>query len=120
AMKRGLPKHVSRFKDRHGTWRLRARAKGRPGYYFKAPFGTPEFEIELQDWRDGAPRVIGVKRTAPGSVSDMIARYYKSTTWASLSPGSQKGRRSILERFRNEHGEKPIKALQRSHIQAII
>src|SRR5690606_23876298 len=101
--RRGLPKYVSEFQDRHGKWRCRARRKGLQTYYFKAMPGTTEFENEYRAWRDGSPlRMIGAARVAPGTVSDVIARYYRSTTWAGLAPGTQAARRNILERFREE------------------
>lgn len=119
--RRGLPKHVSEFQDRHGKWRTRARRKGYPTHYFKAAPGTEEFENEYRAWRDGDARpMVGIARTRPGSVSDAIARYYRSTAWASLAPGTQAMRRNILERFRKEHGDKPIAGIQREHIKRMI
>ena len=37
-----------------------------------------------------------------------------------MKPSTQQSRRSIIERFRAEHGNKPLKGLQRKHIQQII
>jgi len=120
-MRRGLPVHVSRFKDRHGKWRMRARQQGRAVHYFKSDFGTPEFEIELQAWRDGTPTsTIGRKKVVPGSVADVVARYYTSTSWAGLAPSTKKNMSNRIERLRTEHGDKPIKSLERVHIQRMI
>jgi integrase len=119
--KRGLPKWVSEFKDRHGKYRFRARRKGFPTLYFKAAPGTDAFEAEYRAWRDGSARPeVGISRTRPGSVSDVVARYYRSTAWAGLAPLTKSSRRNILERFREEHGDKPIAALQREHVKRII
>ncbi len=122
--RRGLPKYVSEFQDRHGKWRARARRTGVPTYYFHNPPGTIAFENEYRAWRDGAPPPrktgIGPNRMRVGSVSDVIARYYRSTDWASLAVGTQRMRRNILERFRVAHGDKPIGDLQREHIKRLI
>src|SRR5437868_14572769 len=119
--RRGLPKWVTEFTDRHGKYRFRARRKGFPTLYFKAQPGTDAFEAEYRAWRDGSARPeVGLSRTRPGSVSDVVARYYRSTAWASLALGTQAMRRNILERFREEHGDKPVAALQREHVRRII
>ncbi|MGE4063608.1 MAG: tyrosine-type recombinase/integrase [Rhodospirillaceae bacterium] len=121
--RRGLPKYVSEFQDRHGKWRYRARRTGFATLYFRAAPGTVDFENEYRAWRDGLPRVetgIGADRVRVGSVSDAIARYYRSTDWAGLAPGTQRMRRNILERFRQEHGTGPIAELQREHIKRLI
>jgi integrase len=119
--RRGLPQHVSEFQDRHGKWRIRGRRKGFPTIYFKAAPGTEEFENEYRAWRDGADRPeMGITRARTGSVSDVIARYYRSTLWAGLAPLSQSSRRNILEKFRLDHGDKPIASIQREHVKRII
>jgi integrase len=49
---------------------------------------------------------IGASRTKPGTLSDAIVRYYRSVPFTNgLSEASQKQRRQVLDRFRNEHGE---------------
>jgi integrase len=121
--RRGYPPGVSAFYDRHGKLRLRGRKKGRSPHYFKAPLGTPEFEAEHQAWWNGAPiHQPMASRSAARSLSDVIERYYRSTTWASLAESSQKARRNVLERFRGQHGDRLIseKAFRREHVKAII
>jgi integrase len=48
------------------------------------------------------------KRSIPGSISAAMAGYYTSNDFTTLAPGTQSMRRAILERFRAEHGDKPI------------
>lgn len=119
--RRGLPQYCSEFQDRHGKWRTRARRKGFKTYYFKANPGSADFENEYRAWRDGSPLpVIGKSRIRPGSVSDVIERLYRSTLWAGLAPLTKSSRRNILERFREEYGDKLISSIQREHIKSII
>ena len=60
---------------------------------------------------DGPPTPIGYERSKSGTVSATIAAYYLSLDFAALAPGTQGMRRAILERFRAEHGDKPIALL---------
>ncbi|WOH53837.1 tyrosine-type recombinase/integrase [Bradyrhizobium sp. sBnM-33] len=47
--------------------------------------------------------------------------YYQSTAFVEgLAEGTRKSRRAILERFRNEHGDKRIALLHKSALQAIL
>jgi integrase len=118
--RRGLPKYVSEFQDRHGKWRTRARRKCWPTHYFAAQPGTDEFWAEYRAWRDGERLEVGIKRTRPGSINDVIARYYRSVEWTGLAPSSQTTRRYTLERFREEHGDKPVAQLKREHVQRMV
>jgi len=70
--------------------------------------GSAEFMAAYQTAL-GAPRPpIGEKRSKSGTVSAIIAAYYLSLDFGALAPGTQAMRRAILERFRAEHGDKPI------------
>ncbi len=74
----GLPPNVSEFKDRHGKWRLRYRAKGQQTHYFKSKPGTDEFRTELEACRTGATIARPVRtamRMKPSSISALIAMY---------------------------------------------
>jgi integrase len=65
-------------------------------------------------------REIGKAKSTPGTVSAMIAAYYKDNRYTSLAASTQKMRRAILERFRTEHGDKRLAGLQKQHIAAIL
>jgi integrase len=54
---------------------------------------------------------IGIGRSKPGSVAATVAAYFLSTQFAELAPGTRNARRCILQRFRDEHGEKAIGAM---------
>ena len=64
-------------------------------------------------------REIGKTRSAPGTVSAAIAAY-RDNRFTALAPGTQRLRRSILERFRADHGDKRLAGLQKQHVAAIL
>jgi len=117
-MKRsGLPKHITAY-WRDGKKYVRARRLG-VTYYFKSLPGTEAFAFEYQAWLTGTPHVeaVGASRTKPGSVSALIAKYYRSAEWTNLSAATQSTYRGILERFRADHGDKPVDRLERHNVR---
>jgi integrase len=68
----------------------------------------------------GEQMAVGTKRSRPGSVSAAIAGYYTSLEFRSLAPGTQGMRRAILERFRREHGDKPMALLPPKFIMVML
>ena len=90
------------------------RPKGKDEHYFKALPGTEEFATEYQRWlagHDGERQ--GIRGTRPGSMSALIAKFYRSGEWANHSDATQTTYRGILERFRNDNGDKPVNQLER-------
>jgi integrase len=90
----------------------RVRLPGLPGSAqflaaYQAALDTPAFEI-------------GSKRSTPGSVSMAIAAFYGSTSFAALAPRTKQMRHAILERFRAEHGDKPIKDMPQKFLVALL
>lgn len=114
------PEYVTRFRDRHGKWRYRFRRKGYASYYFKAPFGSKAFEREYADCLAADKPAIGADRIHPGSVSDVIARYYSDLAFTDLRPATQTVYRGVLERFRNAYGDQPMTRFDASRIQSIM
>ncbi len=79
--------------------------------------GSREFMAAYQDALDQPQMPIGAKRNKVGSVSAAIVGYYDSNMFfGSLAPSTQAIRRQILERFRAEHGDKPIALLPQRFI----
>jgi integrase len=118
-----LPKYVSEFVDRHGKVRVRFRRKGQADYYFKSLAWTPDFMQEYQACldREAAPTIQpGANRTKPGTINALIAAYYGSPEFKGVRPSTQTTYRGIVERFRVQHGDKRVKAIERRHIKAII
>ena len=101
---------VNAFRDRHGKLRHVFRRRGFKKFPLPGLPGSDEFmsayraalagvEIKLE---------IGAGRTMPGTVNAAVVGYYTSTTFQESSAGSKKQIRSILERFRNAHGDKRL------------
>jgi integrase len=66
------------------------------------------------------PKEIGANRTRPGTVNAAIVGYYQCLAFRELALGTQRTRRHILERFRQQNGDKSIATLQSSHVQRMI
>jgi integrase len=120
--KSGLPKHCSWNTDRHGKRRVRFRRAGFTTYLTGIPW-SEEFMRQYaaaQERLKAQAANIGVERTKPGSVNALCVSYYRSPEFRGLNLSTQTQRRQIIERFRNEHGGKPIAQLGRAHIKNII
>jgi integrase len=116
------PKYVHGFLDRHGKPRFYFRRAGFRRVPLPGLPWSPEFMAAYEAALKGeaAAIEIGASRTKPGSVDDAVVRYCKSTAFQSLAPATQDGRRTYLERFRREHGDKQIKMLGSEHVGAIL
>jgi integrase len=67
------------------------------------------------------PLPIGAGRTKAGSIAALVVAYYGSSVqFLSLGASTQRAYRNILERFRAEHGDKPVALLTRNHITAML
>jgi integrase len=84
--------------------------------------GSAEFMAAYQAALTGQlPRPpIGASRTKAGSISALIVSYWASPKFLALAPARQQTYRLILEKFRTEHGDKPLALLTRQHINAIL
>jgi integrase len=120
--KSGLPKHCSWNLDReNGKRRVRFRKGGFSTYLTGIPW-SPDFMRQRAAALDGVKaerQEIGAERTKPGTVNALIVSYYK-LVFPTLKQSTQAMRRNILERFRAEHGDKPVARLEREHIASII
>ena len=68
-----------------------------------------------------APADIGARRNRPGSVAHAVASYFGSTDFRDdLRPSTQKIRRVLLEKFRRDHGDKPIALLPRKFVDQML
>jgi integrase len=117
----GLPEHCSWNYDRHGKRRVRFRKGGFSTYLTGTPW-SDDFMAQYAAALDGVKAQsteIGKDRTIPGSVDALAVSYYK-LVFPPLKISTQAERRWIIERFRGEHGTKPVRILKREHIAAII
>ena len=119
--KSGLPKHCGWNTDHHGKRRVRFRKGGFSIYIAGTPW-SEDFMRQYAAALDGVKAQtaeIGIERTKPGTISALIVSYYK-LVFPTIEPSTQKMRRSILERFRRQHGDKPVARLESAHIAAIV
>ncbi|WP_298106487.1 tyrosine-type recombinase/integrase [Bradyrhizobium sp.] len=121
-MKWKLPPGVHGYETQHG----------KPVFYFRRP-GYPKIRLrghpgstEFMDAYDAAkagrqPIEIGAKRTKPGTVNAAIVGYYQSSAFKDgLAKSTQDSRRAILERFREDHGDKRVALMHGTALQNIL
>lgn len=106
------------YNDRHGVRRWRFRKHGR-SVELGTDYGSPEFvrRYEAALAQERAP--IGKDKVKPGSISDLLARYY-IVAFPRWSEGTRKTNRAILERFREEHGHRPVATVKPHNIEVIL
>ena len=120
--KSGLPKHCSWNIDQHSKRRVRFRKAGFSTYLTGIPW-SEDFMRQYGAALEGVQAQtanVGAGRTIPGSFNALCVSYYRSPEFRGLKASTQAVRRNIIERFRNEHGDKPVRLLGRSHIKDII
>lgn len=118
---RFLPAYVTVFTDRHGKKRYRYRRAGYAGGYFKAELGTDEFRAEYASFERGKISETAItSKWALGTTGDLITRYVSVPTRLGPSKATQSKVRSILDRFRDEHGHRMVADYQFNHIDTII
>ena len=114
-------KHVNSFSDRYGKARHYFRKRGCKDVTLPGLPGSAEFMAAYAAaLNNAAPIVIGAKRVTAGTVAATVGLYFGSTAFANLAEATQKSRGSILERFRAEHGDKPVAKIKREHVQAMV
>jgi integrase len=97
------------------------RKRGSPRIRLPGIVGSAEFIAAYQQALAAAPVAIGAtKRSRPGSVSAAIAEYYGSQAFRSLTGDTSARRRAILERFREQHGNKPLASLPKEFVVALL
>jgi integrase len=83
-------------------------------------FGSAEFmaayQSALATVSNDTVEIGAKKRSGPGSLSAAIAAYYGSQDFRALTGGTPAKRRAILEHFREQHGDKPVRLLPRKFI----
>jgi integrase len=116
------PKHVHAFTDRLGKARYYFRFPGRravslPGLPYSREFMEAYHRALEEDWV--APPT-GVARTKPGTVNAALVSYYGSAAFAALAVATRQNRRAILERFREDYGDKAVATMNKRALQAIL
>jgi len=110
---------VTAYNDRHGVRRWRLRAAGR-SFELGTEYASAFFVRRLEAARaELAGRQIGEERTRPGSINDLLARYY-AIALPRWSDGTRKANRSLLERFRIEVGSRPVAGMLPGHMDTFL
>jgi integrase len=115
-----LPPYVHAFIDRHGKARFYFRRPGLKRVALPGLPWSPDFMAAYGTANAGERQEIGLKRTKPGTVAAAIAGYFSSLAFSTLAETTRSTRRQILERFREEHGDKGIATLGRVHIERML
>jgi integrase len=121
--KSGLPKHCSWNLDREGG---RRRVRFRKGGFSTYLTGIPWSEDFMRQYAAALEGMkaqesnVGGARTIPGSFDALCVSYYRSPEFRGLTASTQAVRRNVIERFRIDHGTKPVSRLGRAHIKDII
>jgi hypothetical protein len=115
-----LPKYVQAWVDREGRARHYFRRAGFPRVRLPGLPWSPSFMAVYEQALAAVPPPIGANRTKPGSLSAVLVAYYGSQSFRSLAAGSQALWRQILERWREQHGDKPIALLPKEHIVRLL
>lgn len=119
-----IRKYVHSWIDkRHGQARVRHffRRRGCKQVALPGLPGSPEFESAYQAAIAGAaaPSTIG-KRVRAGTLDALAIAYLNSAGFLTLAASTRRVYRNIVERIAAEHGSKPIGALNRQHIEAML
>jgi hypothetical protein len=120
-----LPKHVHGYTDRLGKAR----------YYYKRTGSKPvalsglpwspgfmaDYEAAHAAYEQPMAVPLGASRTKVGTLNAALVRYYESAAFLqALAKSTQGPQRGLLERWRKDHGELPLRPLQPKHVQGFI
>ena len=120
---RFLPPYVTSFFDRHGKTRLRFRRKGFDSHYFKSAVGTEEFRVEYHACMNPSAGKIAstpITRATPGTIDELVERYYVPPTRLGPSTVTQAKVRAMIESFRHGRGGRKVSDVRFDHLDAII
>jgi hypothetical protein len=114
-------KHVNGVADRYGNIRYYFRKRGHKNVRLRGLPGSAEFmEGYAAAIGNAEPVVIGAARSPSGTIGATVGMYLGSTAFNNLAAETQRTRRNILERFREEHGDRRVAAIERKHVQAMV
>lgn len=115
--------YIQAFKDRHGVMRRYFRRPGQKRVALPGQPGSKAFMEAYQAALAGSEVSavpIGHSRTLPGSLSALVVAYYQSSDFTRLRPITQSTYRNVIERIRDEHGNKPVAKLESHHIRRML
>lgn len=121
--RRFLPAYVTSFSDRHGKTHWRFRRKGFDSYYFKSAVGSEEFRVEYHACLNpgvGKTTSTPITRATPGTIDELVERYYVPPTRLGPSAVTQAKVRAMIESFRQGRGNRKVSDVRFDHLDAII
>jgi hypothetical protein len=119
ARKRKLDPYTSLFIDRHGKERCRFRRNGL-SLYLPHP-SAKGYRAAYDEALGKAKGLIPLQpRCKPGTVSDLLPRFYESVGFKKGGYDWRRTRKAVLEAFREEFGDDPVAAFRSKDISAIL
>lgn len=116
-----LPRYVHVYRDRHGKQRIYFNKAGRPKIPLPGPLFSEAFWIAYHKALEGHPeQPTGMNKTKAGTVAALVGDYFASSLFTALGDTTKTTYRNQLERFRVEHGDKPINRLEAKHLDIIL
>lgn len=110
-----LDPYVSSFVDRHGKQRFRFRRDGKSLYL--PPPGSKDYK---EAYSKALVGVDGLSRARPGTIADLIARYYQSIPFRRAGPSWQQTQRQVIEPFRAQYGAADVAEFKPSDINVVV
>lgn len=109
--KERLPRYVASFVDNRGKRRYRFRKAGCEGGYFQNHPNSEAGKEEYHAFLSGEKAKEGERRRIiPGSVEDLLVRFYASTDFRGRAQEvSLAKRRAVLDAFRAKHGHRMVR-----------
>lgn len=114
--------YIQSFKDRHGKQRHYYRRKGQPSVALPGHPGSAEFMAAYAD-AAASSRVsvadVSSRRPESKTIHALVGLYFQSQEFRDLAAATQRNYRSILDRFREQHGAKSAVTVGAHHLEAI-
>lgn len=113
-------KYVKSYIDRHGRRRWYFRKRGLPGVRLPGEPGSVAFAQAYEQALQALRRPLGRERVKPGTFSDLIVQYYESGAFKAITAGTQRTYRNVLERFRDDFGDAPVRSMTPARLDALL
>ena len=99
---------------------LYLRKPGLPRVRLPEPYGGAEFLAAYYAALAGRPIEIGSSKTIPRSIGALVVAYYQSADFKGLRPATARTYRNILERFREEHGDRNAVTMKATDVRRVM
>ncbi|WP_108459150.1 tyrosine-type recombinase/integrase [Devosia naphthalenivorans] len=115
-------KYIKHYKDRLGTERYYFNKIGRPRTALPGLPGSTEFMQAYQECIDALPAQPATPkaRASKGSISDLVSRYYASSTFKNLAGLTQSSYRNEIKKIDVAYGKALVSELTRLQVKRII